>query len=61
MNWHAKEPPRKASANSGTKKPDRTSVQSGPSNGCSFGSESISDTAHAAADDVPVFTALQLV
>ena len=51
----------KASTNSGRKKPDRTSVQSGPSSGCSFGSESIGDAAHAAADDVPVLTALQLV
>ena len=44
-----------------TKKPDRTSVQSGPSSGCSFGGESIGDAAHAAADDGPVFTTLQLV
>ena len=61
MNWHAKEPPHKASSNSGRKKPDRTSVQSGPSSGCSFGGESIGDAAHAAADDGPVFTTLQLV
>ena len=51
----------KASTNSGPKKPDRTSVQSGSSTGCSFGGESVSDAAHAAADDGPVFTALQLV
>ena len=61
MNWYAKEPPHKARSNSGTKKPDHTSVQSGPSNDCSFGGESISNATYAAADYVPILTTLQLV